>query len=140
MAYRAVLVTVLVGIAFFIADSVWKFYIAPGDALLSIVNRCSEEANEGLRASGCDVEKRPSNERFQSSTCPTGLWAARSQFIVEIGRITTFLNSTLAAGVHIARRDNPGRVLGAHLAAASPKKVRALYGSTRVGAAASFFA
>src|SRR4051812_3991817 len=46
----------------------------------------------------------------------------------------------LAAGVHIARRDNLGRVLGAHLAAASPKKVRALYGSARVGAAASFFA
>jgi hypothetical protein len=64
MAYRAVLVTVLVGIAFFIADSVWKFYIAPGDALLSIVNRCSEEANEGY---GLQVAMRRKDHPMSAS-------------------------------------------------------------------------
>jgi hypothetical protein len=40
------LVAILMGMLFAVRDNVWKFYILPGDALASIVNRCSVKANE----------------------------------------------------------------------------------------------
>jgi len=41
-----VLIALLMGILFAAGGHVWKFYILPGDALVSIVNRCSGDADK----------------------------------------------------------------------------------------------
>ena len=41
-----VLIALLMGIVFAARGYVWKFYVLPGDALVSIVNRCSADADK----------------------------------------------------------------------------------------------